>query len=102
MNAHKSPPAVAQPAENKDAAEAKETEPKEAAPMPEVPAPTMRGEMGKMRPAVTQQFSTWNFIWLAIAAFIAYELGRGSEVARVSTSPPAETAPADMPQDTGT
>ncbi len=37
-----------------------------------------------------QPFSTWDFIWISIAALVAYELGRGSEVTHVP-------APADIP-----
>ncbi|HEX4414093.1 MAG TPA: hypothetical protein VH107_10730 [Lacipirellulaceae bacterium] len=36
-----------------------------------------------------QQFNTWNFVWLGIAAFVAYELGRGSDAATAYSEPAA-------------
>ncbi|MFO0791836.1 MAG: hypothetical protein U0805_20430 [Pirellulales bacterium] len=45
-----------------------------------------------------RQFSTWDFIWLAIAALVAYELGRGSELpgagGAVATDASTEPLPA--------
>jgi hypothetical protein len=53
----------------------------EAAPVSAAPtAPTNGG--ATMRSAVpSQAFSTWDFISLAVAALVAYELGRGTDAA---------------------
>jgi hypothetical protein len=45
---------------------------------PAVPPPNRDALL--QRPAM-QQFSTWDFVWLSIAALLAYELGRGSALA---------------------
>ena len=51
-------------------------------------------------PMVTpQQFNAWNFVWLGIAAFMAYELGRGSDAAATYAEPVATPAPAGMHPD---
>jgi len=64
-------------------------------PMPEAPATRMDF---KPRAGGPRQFSTWDFIWLAIAAFVAYELGRGSELpgpgGAVAVETPVEPVPA--------
>ena len=44
-----------------------------------------------------QAFSTWDFIWLSVAALVAYELGRGSGtivVPPLAEAPPAPAASA--------
>ncbi len=49
-------------------------------------------------PRVNTSFSTWDFIWLSVAALIAYELGRGSgstpPVASTTDAPSSPAAPA--------
>jgi len=54
-----------------------------------------------------QQWSTWDFLWLCVAAFIAYELGRGTNAAsaprgtdvRDEEEPPPATGQTPMPPD---
>jgi hypothetical protein len=69
----------------------------EAAPVAKVEAPkTPPKTLDDMRrPAIPNQFSPWDAISLAIAAFIAYELGRGSGMApKADMAPPSEPMPA--------
>lgn len=47
---------------------------------------------GRMRPAMKQAFSTWDFIWISVATLVAYELGRGSAPS-VAVPPLAEAPP---------
>jgi hypothetical protein len=56
------------------------TEPAAEAPAP-TPLATTSASASSHRPAMPGQFSTWDFISLAVAALFAYELGRGSESA---------------------
>jgi hypothetical protein len=46
------------------------------------------GTAGQSR--TPQPFSTWDFLWISVAALVAYELGRGSEARHV---PATEDAP---------
>ena len=46
-----------------------------------------------------QQFNPWNFVWLAVAAFVAYELGRGSDAAASYAEPTASRRSAGMHPD---
>jgi ABC-type antimicrobial peptide transport system permease subunit len=75
------PNASAAAAESGEAGDAKEGQgepaapPAEAAP-PAAPARNLDDTMH--RPAMPRQFSTWDFIFLAAAALLAYELGRGT------------------------
>lgn len=71
-----------------------------------VPAPVIEtqsstaGAEGHRGPMIApQQFSTWNFIWLGVAAFIAYELGRGSDAAATYTEPAAAPVAAGVHPD---
>jgi hypothetical protein len=54
------------------------------------------GDAMRKAPAV-RQFSTFDFIYLCVAALVAYELGRGSGAKPVETTEPA---PEEMPQGT--
>jgi ABC-type antimicrobial peptide transport system permease subunit len=53
------------------------------------------------RPAMPQQFSTWDFISLAVAALLAYELGRGTGGVRADAmdAGPSEPVPGTMHPD---
>jgi hypothetical protein len=65
------------------------------APGPEQKAPAnvaMRGGGEMRRPQLPKTFSTWDFLALAVAALVAYELGRGS--GGVYTTP-ASTMPSE-------
>jgi hypothetical protein len=81
--------------ESTDADAAKEEG--EAAPAPKVEAPKAPPKAiddAMRRPAIPGQFSPWDAISLAIAAFIAYELGRGSGMApKTEMAPPSEPMP---------
>jgi hypothetical protein len=95
------PPAAAAAAEQPagETAEAKDkeaAEPKDAAaPVEQPKAATTPAEKPQPRPAAAKSFgSTWDVIWLAIAALVAYEMGRGSGIATKSVeSSPAGTHP---------
>jgi hypothetical protein len=83
-------PAVEQPAESNDAAEdSKDEETVEAAKAPEHPGPAAGAAVRKSLPPGQ---SPWDYIWLGVAALIAYELGRGTAAKSVAvvdeTSPP--------------
>jgi hypothetical protein len=87
-----------QPADAGEVAKAPETEPAKA--NPEAPAPTVAqtpagGAVARRAPA-NGGYSPQNFIALAVAAFLAYELGRGSGGVRSSDMPaePSEPTPA--------
>jgi hypothetical protein len=92
--------APADPAEKKgpeDAAAPPTPAPDQKAGPAAVPGPTM-GEL--RRPQLPKTFSTWDFLALAVAALVAYELGRGSggvyagPTATMSSEPaPAGTHP---------
>jgi hypothetical protein len=87
-------------ADKTDEANSKDAETKDkAAPAAEVNAPVARLESSKPRAPGPQQFSTWNFIWLAVAALVAYQLGRGSEAAIRKADQPTEQVPADVHPD---
>ena len=62
--------------------DAKAGDPAAEAP-PATPLPIAPASPGASmrRPAMPNQFSTWDFISLAVAALVAYELGRGTGVA---------------------
>ena len=58
---------------------------------PSAPANT---DAVQRRPAMPNQFSTWDFISLAVAALVAYELGRGTGVPREElAAAPGEPVP---------
>lgn len=50
----------------------------EAPPVNAPPIAPVNPDPSARRPAAPQQFSTWDFISLAVAALVAYELGRGT------------------------
>lgn len=57
-------------------------------------APTARVSMSNSQPNSPANFgSTWDVIWLAVAALIAYEMGRGTGIAPTLASQPAEPIP---------
>jgi hypothetical protein len=71
---------------------AKDDAPAEPAPPPQ-PAP--RADVVQQPRQVAQKgFETWDFIWLAIAALVAYEMGRGSATPTAPAVQPAEPVPA--------
>jgi hypothetical protein len=78
-NAPKPKPAVLQNASDAADPNDKDAAAEPAAPVPDTSMPAARPDMHRSTMVGAPQFSTWNFIWLAIAAFVAYELGRGSD-----------------------
>jgi hypothetical protein len=88
------PPAVAEgPGESKDATDDEPaTEPPPVVAPPTAP---IDRDLAARRPAIAPQFSTWDFLSLAVAALVAYELGRGSGGVRRETmeAGPSEPAP---------
>ncbi|HEY4234686.1 MAG TPA: hypothetical protein VGM76_14730 [Lacipirellulaceae bacterium] len=42
------------------------------------------GDMVTGKSRSPQRFSTWDFIWLSVAALVAYELGRGTDATRAT------------------
>jgi hypothetical protein len=81
-----------------DAANAADATEGGAAPAPAEPPPPIRTtEAPKTRMTAPAQQSNWDLIFLAIAALVAYEMGRGTGAspAPVATEPaePAEPAP---------
>jgi hypothetical protein len=63
---------------------------------PELPVSSV--DTGRRGP-VAKQFSTLDFIWLCVAALVAYELGRGTGP-KPDAAPRDEPAPSDVPQGT--
>ncbi len=59
---------------------------------PDQPVVALPNRDAQMQRPGMQQFSTWDFVWLTIAALLAYELGRGS-------SPAAPKQPVVPPPD---
>ncbi|HVT29403.1 MAG TPA: hypothetical protein VHE81_15415 [Lacipirellulaceae bacterium] len=87
---------------NKSDTKASDTQP--AGPAEQADAPgILTGNEGKMmrQPALPSHFSPWDFISLAVAALIAYELGRGTETVPRNTEPsaPSESIPAEAHPD---
>jgi hypothetical protein len=76
------------PEEGSDAS-GKDASAQPAIPTAEVNVSTSHPDFHRGPMVGSQQFSTWSFIWLAIAAFIAYELGRGSDAGGAYTGPMA-------------
>lgn len=101
-NEPNSKPASAAAAAEKPAAEpgtaepeANDAEPKAEAPPSDQPnAAIPKFSASQSRPAVSREISTWDFIWLSIAALVAYELGRGSGTATTPASRPTQPMPA--------
>jgi hypothetical protein len=89
--------AAQEPGEAGDAKDAPVADAPPVTAPPVAPAPT---EITR-RPAMpNQQFSTWDFISLAVAALVAYELGRGTGLPRDELAArPSEPAPAGMHPD---
>jgi hypothetical protein len=79
-------------ADNKDAA------PPAPAPIAET-APTARTDSHRGPMVGAPQFNAWNFVWLGVAALVAYELGRGSDARATYADPAAKPAPAGMHPD---
>jgi hypothetical protein len=55
------------------------------------------GGAQRRTPRGNTSFSTWDFIWLSVAALIAYELGRGSGTAAPAASTTATPSPPAAP-----
>jgi hypothetical protein len=88
----KSAAATAAMSGDKAGEDAKDGESKESAPAPEMQPQTTQGPSAGSRFAASQQFSPWNFIWLAVAALVAYEMGRGSDATVAHTTEPPQPA----------
>ena len=85
-------------AEGQPAAEPGEPEAKvEAAPAEQPKAAAIADDgqgAAKMRPLAPKVFgSNWDMIWLAVAALVAYEMGRGSATSTAQANQSAEPAP---------
>jgi hypothetical protein len=82
-------PVEGEPTDEADAETPVETpaveQPKAAAPRADVPRP---------RPDAPRAFSTWDFIWLCVAALCAYIVGSGSDSGAVPARQPEEPLPA--------
>jgi hypothetical protein len=87
--AKQSPARVAseEPGQTKGEEPAPNAPPVDAAPV----APAITDSMAR-RPAMQQPINTWDFLSLAIAALVAYELGRGTGGAR---SEPIDAGPSE-------
>jgi hypothetical protein len=90
-------PAIAANADAENAIDDKSATADSAA--PKAPdSPPMAGTMGdgsRNRMVAPTQQSTWDLIWLAIAALVAYEMGRGTTAAPIATTTePAQPLPA--------
>jgi hypothetical protein len=72
------PPRAEAASEPGEPGEAKTEPAAEAPPVSPTPLATP-ANLSTRRPALPGQFSTWDFISLAVAALVAYELGRGSD-----------------------
>ena len=91
-------PAVTAPAEpaegeakEEDTADAPAETPKEEQPAAAPP----RANVAQPRPAPVSAFgSPWDVVWLAIAALVAYEMGRGSGVSAAPASQSSGATPA--------
>jgi hypothetical protein len=88
-NAPKAPPAAAMHDEKAGDAEKDADATDQAPPIMETKPQISMMESPKRTAIAQNQWSTWGFIWLAIAAFVAYEMGRGSEVAAGAYSAPS-------------
>jgi hypothetical protein len=88
------PPRVATE-EPADAGAAKSEEPGAEAPPPNAPpiAVVNPGPTPRRSALPNQSFSTWDFISLAVAALVAYELGRGSGMAPKDNTGAGEPVP---------
>ena len=81
-------------AEQQPAAEPGELEAKDEAAPAEQPPAVPHGEAAKPRPAGGKALgSTWDMIWLAVAALVAYEMGRGSATSTAQANQSADLAP---------
>ncbi len=73
----------------------------EAPPVMAPPTAPTNPDLAAHRPVATPQFSTWDFLSLAVAALVAYELGRGTGGARTVPvdAGPSEPVPANTHPD---
>jgi hypothetical protein len=94
-NAPAAKPAVlSQASEGGTDAGGKDVSGQPATPAPEANVPVSRSDFHRGPMVGSSQFSTWSFIWLAIAAFIGYELGRGSDASSPTYAEPMIAQPA--------
>jgi hypothetical protein len=91
----KAAPAPSKSEEATDAGDAKD-QAAEAKPIEAPPVAPVKMDPSARRPALPNSFSTWDFLSLAVAALVAYELGRGTEAGHktVGAEAPGEPAPA--------
>jgi hypothetical protein len=96
-NASKSSPARVATEEPGGPGDAKTEEPATVAPPVNAPpiAPVNTGGMGR-RAAAPGPINTWDFLSLAIAALVAYELGRGTGGARTDSMNAGPNEPVPM------
>jgi hypothetical protein len=91
----KAAPAPSKSQEPADAGDAKD-QAAEAKPVEAPPVAPVKMDPSTRRPALPNAFSTWDFLSLAVAALVAYELGRGTEAGHkiAADSGPSEPVPA--------
>jgi hypothetical protein len=90
------PPVSAQeaPVEGEPTDEADAEAPVETPAVEQPKAATPRADIPRQRPDAPRAFSTWDFIWLSVAALCAYIVGSGSESGAVPARQPEEPLPA--------
>jgi hypothetical protein len=92
----KAAPAPSKSEEPADAGDAKDQPAAEAKPAEAPPMAPVKIDPSARRPALPNSFSTWDFLSLAVAALVAYELGRGTEAGHkmAGDERPSEPVPA--------
>lgn len=94
-NAEKANPPRIEVTDPADPDAAKDEAAEAPAPIVEAPKAAPKAVDGGQRPAMPHQLDVWDALSLAAAAFIAYELGRGSGLApREGMAAPGEPVPA--------
>ena len=78
----KVPPSAAAAEPGEKAADGEKEDPAAATPVQSMEAPLAKPDLTAHRSSMPQQFSPLDFLSLAVAALIAYELGRGSGAAK--------------------
>lgn len=75
-----------------DPGQTKAEEPAANAPPADLPTAPAKTDSAARRPSMPQPINTWDFLSLAVAALVAYELGRGTGGAR---SEPIDAGPSE-------
>jgi hypothetical protein len=92
----KAAPPASKSEEPAGAGDAKDQGAAEVKPAEAPPVAPVKMDSSARRPSLPNSFSTWDFLSLAVAALVAYELGRGTEAGHkiVGEEAPGEPAPA--------